>query len=47
LDNLDTVLKFGSVIQYVKEGTGILLVMPYDKDSIFDLDNIVCLPENF
>jgi hypothetical protein len=40
-------LPFGNVIQYVKEGTGILLIMPFERNSIFDIDNIICLPENF
>ena len=46
LDSLDEIIPFGTVVQYVQEGAGVVLIMPSDKDQIFDLDNIVCLPEN-
>ena len=39
-------IPFGNVLQYVKEGTGILLIMPFERNSIYDIDNIICLPEN-
>ena len=46
LDDLDQVKPFGSVVQFIPEGQGVLLVMPHDFNSIFDLDNIVCLSNN-
>jgi hypothetical protein len=50
LDDLDEVLPFGSVVQFVTEGQGILLIMPSlgggQEQSIFDLDNLVCLPDS-
>jgi len=46
LDDLDEIKTFGSVCQYIKEGQGVVLVMPSEPESIFDLDNIVCLPED-
>ena len=46
LDDLDEIAPFGKVVQYIPEGTGVLLVMPHSPESILDLDNIVCLPED-
>ena len=47
LDNIDTILPFGTVVQYINEGpNGMLLVMPSQQDQIFDIDNIVCLPRD-
>lgn len=46
LDSLDSMEPFGSVIQYVSEGNGIILIMPSDSEKLYDLDNIICLPES-
>ena len=46
LDSLDSMEEFGSVIQYVSEGNGIILIMPSDSQKLYDLDNIICLPES-
>ena len=46
LDDVDTVLPFGTVVQFINDGpNGMLLVMPSNQLEIYDLDNIVCLPE--
>jgi hypothetical protein len=42
LDELDQVNPFGTIVQYITEGNGIILVMPSDPQQIYDLDNIVC-----
>lgn len=34
------------MVQYVAEGSGIILIMPSDQMKIYDLDNIVCLSDN-
>ena len=46
LDELDQVNPFGTVVQYITEGNGIILVMPRDPQQIYDLDNIVCFPQD-
>ena len=43
LDDLDEIKPFGKVAQYIPEGSGMVLVMPEDPQSIFDLDNVACL----
>lgn len=45
LDEIDEILPFGSVIQFIPEASGILLVMPSDPSLLLDLDNLICMPE--
>ena len=46
LDELDQINVFGNVCQYIKEGQGIILIMPREPEKIYDLDNIVCMAED-
>lgn len=45
LDDMDEINKFGKIVQYVPEGNGIILVMPENREKLFDLDNIVTLSD--
>ena len=43
LDGLDEIVPFGMVVQFVSQGSGMLLIQPSNISQIYDLDNIVAL----
>ena len=45
LDELDEVLEFGIIRQYINQGVGMVLIEPNDPLKLFDIDNVVTLQD--
>lgn len=42
LDDLDDIAEFGTIVTFIQQATGIVLIQPKFPGQIYDLDNIVC-----
>jgi hypothetical protein len=45
LDDLDEIIPFGHVVQYISQGIGMCLIKPLDASTLYNLDNIICLED--
>ena len=43
LDDLDELIDFGQIVQYIQQGHGMVLIQPKSPLKLYDLDNYVCI----
>ena len=43
LDELDEIMEFGEIRQFINQGVGMVLIEPSDPLKLFDIECIVCL----
>lgn len=43
LDDLDEIVAFGHIVQFIQQGCGMVLVHPLNPAQLFDIENVVCL----
>ena len=43
LDDLDEIVSFGHIVQYIQQGCGMVLVHPLNPAQLLDIENVVCL----
>ena len=45
LDDMDEIIPFGMVVQYISQGLGMSLIKPLEPGTLYDLDNVICLED--
>ena len=45
LDDLDEIIEFGQIVQYIQQGCGMVLVSPNDPQKLLDIENVVVLKD--
>ena len=45
LDDLDEIIPFGTIVQYIHQGCGMILVNPDDPTKLLDIENVVALKD--
>lgn len=43
LDDMDEIVQFGLIVQYIQQGCGMVLVNPTNPSQLLDIENIIAL----
>lgn len=45
LDDMDEIIEFGQIVQYIQQGCGMVLVSPNDPQKLLDIENVVAMKD--